>query len=145
MDAALGDHDALVLPTLPGIAPLRNTSLAEIDDFRGRAMSLLCVAGLARLPQLSLPLATLDGCPLGMSLVAARNIPIYMIAAAPIVALPVTEWAADDCVLLLWTTDPLLEKALPPGAFELAVADSDTIRSGCAGSVTPPTVTGNAL
>lgn len=26
-------------------------------------------------------------------------------------ALPVAEWAADDAVLLLWTTDPLLEKA----------------------------------
>jgi N6-adenosine-specific RNA methylase IME4 len=26
-------------------------------------------------------------------------------------ALPVAEWAADDCALLLWTTDPLLEKA----------------------------------
>jgi N6-adenosine-specific RNA methylase IME4 len=26
-------------------------------------------------------------------------------------ALPVPEWAADDCVLFLWTTDPLLEKA----------------------------------
>ena len=30
---------------------------------------------------------------------------------ADIKAVPVTEWAADDCVLLLWTTDPLLEKA----------------------------------
>ena len=27
-------------------------------------------------------------------------------------ALPVAEWAADDCVLLLWTTDPLLPTAL---------------------------------
>lgn len=27
-------------------------------------------------------------------------------------ALPVADWAADDCVLLLWATDPLLEKAL---------------------------------
>jgi N6-adenosine-specific RNA methylase IME4 len=26
-------------------------------------------------------------------------------------ALPVAEWAADDCVLLLWTTDPLLGTA----------------------------------
>jgi len=26
-------------------------------------------------------------------------------------ALPVGEWAAKDCVLRLWTTDPLLEKA----------------------------------
>ena len=30
---------------------------------------------------------------------------------ADIKALPVSQWAADDCVLLLWTTDPLLEKA----------------------------------
>jgi N6-adenosine-specific RNA methylase IME4 len=30
---------------------------------------------------------------------------------ADIKALPVAEWAANDCVLSLWTTDPLLEKA----------------------------------
>jgi N6-adenosine-specific RNA methylase IME4 len=30
---------------------------------------------------------------------------------ADIKVLPVAEWAADDCVLFLWTTDPLLEKA----------------------------------
>jgi N6-adenosine-specific RNA methylase IME4 len=30
---------------------------------------------------------------------------------ADIKALPVAEWAAEDCVLLLWATDPLLEKA----------------------------------
>jgi len=27
-------------------------------------------------------------------------------------AVPVTQWAAKDCVLFLWTTDPLLEQAL---------------------------------
>ncbi len=31
---------------------------------------------------------------------------------ADIAALPVAEWAADDCALLLWTTDPLLPTAL---------------------------------
>ena len=36
-------------------------------------MSLLCIAGLARLPQINLPLATLRGCPLGLSLIAARG------------------------------------------------------------------------
>jgi N6-adenosine-specific RNA methylase IME4 len=30
---------------------------------------------------------------------------------ADIKALPIGEWAARDCVLFLWTTDPLLEKA----------------------------------
>ena len=36
-------------------------------------------------------------------------------------ALPVGDWAAEDCVLLLWTTDPLLPTAFDvifePGAF----------------------------
>ena len=32
-------------------------------------MCLLCIAGLAGLPQISLPLATIDGLPLGLSLV----------------------------------------------------------------------------
>ena len=31
---------------------------------------------------------------------------------AEIKALPVADWAADNCVLLLWTTDPLLPTAL---------------------------------
>src|SRR5574338_92040 len=73
MNEMLAGNGVLALPTVPGIAPLRNTPPAELDDFRGRAMSLLCIAGLARLPQVSLPLATLDGCPLGLSLIAARG------------------------------------------------------------------------
>ncbi|MCW5604253.1 MAG: amidase [Burkholderiales bacterium] len=73
MDDLLEEDAVLVLPTVPGIAPRLNAPPAEIDDFRGRAMSLLCIAGLARLPQVSLPLATLEGCPLGLSLIAARG------------------------------------------------------------------------
>ena len=73
MAELLQDNAVLVLPTVHTIAPLRNTPIAALDEFRGRAMSLLCIAGLARLPQISLPLATLDGCPLGLSLIAARG------------------------------------------------------------------------
>jgi amidase len=73
MNALLAGNAILVLPTVPGIAPLRNRSQEELNEFRNRAISLLCVAGLARLPQVSLPLADLDGCPLGLSLVAARG------------------------------------------------------------------------
>jgi amidase len=69
----LRDNAVLVLPTVHTIAPLRNTPPTDLDDFRSRAMSLLCIAGLARLPQISLPLAQFDGCPLGLSLVAARG------------------------------------------------------------------------
>jgi amidase len=73
MAALLGDDAILCLPTAPGIAPKLATSGAELDVFRARALALLCVAGLARLPQLSLPLGTMDGCPLGLSLIAPRG------------------------------------------------------------------------
>ena len=69
----LENNVVIVLPTVHAIAPLMNTPTAELDEFRARAMSLLCIAGLARLPQINLPLAKLDGCPLGLSLVAARG------------------------------------------------------------------------
>lgn len=73
MEDLLAGGAVLVLPTVPGIAPIRNALPAETEDFRARALALLCAAGLARLPQVSLPLATLDGCPLGLSLIAARG------------------------------------------------------------------------
>ena len=73
MEALLADNAVLVLPTVPGIAPLRNTPPAALDDFRSRAMGLLCIAGLARLPQVNLPLGKLDDCPLGLSLIARRG------------------------------------------------------------------------
>ena len=82
MDALLAGNAVLVLPTVPGIAPLRDRSQEELNDFRNRAMSLLCVAGLARLPQVSLPLASLDGCPLGLSLIAARGNDTMLLAFA---------------------------------------------------------------
>lgn len=73
MALLLQDNAVLLLPTIHTIAPRRNTPTAALDKFRGDAMSLLCVAGLARLPQISLPLAKFEDCPLGLSLVAGRG------------------------------------------------------------------------
>jgi amidase len=72
MDSLLGDDAILCLPTAPGIAPRLNTPPAELEVFRGRAFSLLSAAGLARLPQISLPLGRFDGCPLGLSIIGPR-------------------------------------------------------------------------
>lgn len=66
----LGDDTVLAIPTTPGIAPLRGLGGEELDSYRNRALSMLCSAGLAGLPQISLPLAEHEGCPLGVSLVA---------------------------------------------------------------------------
>jgi len=73
MDELLKGNAVLVLPTVPDIAPLLNTPAAALDDFRARAMSLLCIAGHAGLPQVTMPLAMLNCCPIGISLVAARG------------------------------------------------------------------------
>ena len=73
MAEMLGGRAVLALPSAPGIALLRNSPPKVLDDLRARALPILCIAGLARLPQVSLPLAKLDGCPLGLSLIAARG------------------------------------------------------------------------
>ena len=69
LHALLGADGVLVLPTMPDVAPLRSELEPALDGYRQRAMRLLCVAGMAGLPQLSLPWATRLGAPLGLSLV----------------------------------------------------------------------------
>jgi amidase len=59
----------LALPTAPTIAPLANTPADDLEDFRVRVMRLTCTAGLAGLPQISIPAGTLDGCPIGLSFI----------------------------------------------------------------------------
>jgi amidase len=74
---------ALCLPTAPSAAPLRHSPSDDIEvAFRARAISLLCMAGLGGLPQLTLPLGTLDGCPLGLSIVGARGTDSALLALA---------------------------------------------------------------
>lgn len=68
--ALLGNDTVLAIPTTPGIAPLLDLDGEELESYRNRSLSMLCTAGLAGLPQISLPLAEHEGCPLGVSLVA---------------------------------------------------------------------------
>lgn len=64
------DGDVLCLPTSPRVAPPVDSPQDELEiRVRARAMSLLCIAGLAGLPQVSLPLSSMDGLPIGLSLV----------------------------------------------------------------------------
>jgi amidase len=64
----LGDDGVLLLPTMPDIAPLVSEDESALEDYRQRAIRLLCNAGLAGFPQLSLPLVRRDGAPMGLSL-----------------------------------------------------------------------------
>ncbi len=82
MEALLGEDTVLCLPTAPGIAPLRNTPADELETFRAQALSLLCIAGLARLPQVNLPLGSLDCCPIGLSLIGPRGADVLLLQLA---------------------------------------------------------------
>lgn len=74
LERLIGPDDVLCLPTAPGIAPAKDEQAESVEvGFRNRAISLLCPAGLGGLPQLTMPLGVLDGCPLGLSVVAARG------------------------------------------------------------------------
>jgi len=73
MDDLLGDDGLLLLPSAPGIAPLRGTPAGDLETFRARSLELLCPAGHAGLPQISLPLGQMDGCPIGLSVIAPRG------------------------------------------------------------------------
>ena len=67
--ALLGADGVLILPTMPDVAPLLSESESALDDYRNKALNLLCLSGLARVPQVSLPLAARLGAPLGLSLI----------------------------------------------------------------------------
>src|SRR5690349_11272427 len=82
MASVLGSDSIIALPTVPDIAPLRNADPQATEDFRARALTLLCIAGLARLPQLNLPFGTLNGCPIGLSLVGPRDSDMMLLAVA---------------------------------------------------------------
>lgn len=73
MTDLLRDDTIIALPTVPDIAPLCGADPKATEDLRARALTLLCIAGLARLPQINLPLGKLNGCPIGLSLIGPRN------------------------------------------------------------------------
>lgn len=73
MTEQLGGDGVLVLPTMPDVAPRRTDDESALEDYRNRAIRLLCVAGLAGLPQVSLPLAHKDGAPLGLGLIGPQG------------------------------------------------------------------------
>jgi amidase len=47
---------------------MRGTSPSELEDFRNRALQLLCIAGLSGTPQISIPGQLVSGRPIGVSI-----------------------------------------------------------------------------
>jgi amidase len=69
----LNEGAVMAVPTAPCIAPLVGESQSTLADVRKRILMMTGAAGHAGLPQISIPFATVEGCPVGFSIVGRRG------------------------------------------------------------------------
>lgn len=82
VDALLGTDGVILAPVVHD-APFRFDAPVEVfDDFRHVSQRLLCVAGLAGLPQVVFPAGKVDGAPYGLSLIGPRGSDLSLIRLA---------------------------------------------------------------
>lgn len=82
IDALLGTDGVLIAPPVHD-APFRLDAGADtLDSFRHQAITLLSVAGLAGLPQVTLPAGRANGGPIGLSLIGPRGSDASLLALA---------------------------------------------------------------
>ncbi|MEM6711191.1 MAG: amidase [Pseudomonadota bacterium] len=72
----------LIVPGAAGVAPLKGLEGPELDDIRGRALDLLCPAGLASLPQLAVPALRLSEGPVGLGIIGCQGADEALLAIA---------------------------------------------------------------
>lgn len=81
----LGPDDLLCIPTTPALAPRKGDPPKRSSSGSGyypRTLSLTSVAGMGRLPQVSLPIADADGVPVGLSLLARHGQDSFLLRVA---------------------------------------------------------------
>jgi len=84
--ALLGSDGVLLMPTMPDVAPLLAADESELEAYRNAAIRMLCISGLAGFPQLTLPLASRLGAPLGISLLGPAGSDRSLVALAATIA-----------------------------------------------------------
>ena len=74
INAALPPGTIICFPTTPTIAPPKGSldTLEAVTAFYDPTMTLTAFSGVARLPEISAPLLTVDGCPVGLSFAAGH-------------------------------------------------------------------------
>ena len=73
VDDATGKDRFLFLPTSPGPPLASEADARTVESFRNRQLRLTAAAGLARLPQATVPVPRRSGPPLGLSVVGPRG------------------------------------------------------------------------
>ncbi len=84
---AIGPLDIWCLPTVPSSAPPKASSAQDrTGGYYRKALSLTSLAGIGRMPQVSMPLARTADSPVGLSLIGARGQDMYVVAVAEEIA-----------------------------------------------------------
>jgi amidase len=82
MRALLPPGTILCLPTTPFPAPRCGQALSVLDPLRDSITRLCCHGGLTGVPQVSIPGSTVDGLPIGLSIVGAPGSDATLVAVA---------------------------------------------------------------
>jgi len=80
----LGPEDLLCFPTAHVPAPLKGSLGLDRTqgDYFPRVLARMAIAGIGRLPQISLPAVEVEGAPVGLSLLAAEGNDAFLLSAA---------------------------------------------------------------
>ncbi len=73
MDDLTSDNTVLIFPTCPVTAPSNQSSLEDLNEYRVRTMRMVCAASISGLPQVTRPIGSIRGAPVGLSFVGWRN------------------------------------------------------------------------
>ncbi len=76
----------LAMPTTPFPAPKRGLPLSEQNPLRQRILCLCAHGGLTGVPQVSMPGATIDGAPIGLSILGGHGTDATLVAVAKALA-----------------------------------------------------------
>lgn len=80
LSTLLEENGLLVIPTAASVAPQKNAPPESVEGIRAITMQLTCIAGLAGLPQVTVPIFKKDGMALGLSFVANKNLDRSLLA-----------------------------------------------------------------
>jgi amidase len=72
----------LCMPTTPFPAPLKGQPLPALEPVRARILELAAHGGLTGVPQVSVPGASVDGLPVGLSIVGGHGSDAALVAMA---------------------------------------------------------------
>jgi len=76
------DGTGILIPTAPCIALMKSAGSDEIGDFYSKALTLNSAAGHAGAPQVTIPVRSVNGCPIGLSIIGERGSDARLLRAA---------------------------------------------------------------